>query len=107
MAEAFPKKPGGERFEVESAGLEPAPINPLAIEVMQEVGVGISGNRSQDVFELFKAGKKYDYVITVCDEASYLVHGEPDAAGAPPSRPRHGRIDEPMGKTERLFMPRH
>jgi arsenate reductase (thioredoxin) len=70
MAEAFLKKLGGERFEVESAGLEPAPINPLAIEAMREVGIDISANRTQDVFELFKAGRKYDYVITVCDEAS-------------------------------------
>jgi arsenate reductase len=70
MAEAFLKKLGGERFEVESAGLEPAPINPLAIEVMREVGIDISANRTQDVFELFKVGRKYDYVITVCDEAS-------------------------------------
>ncbi len=70
MAEAFLKKLGGERFEVESAGLEPAPINPLAVEAMREVGIDISQNRTQDVFELFKAGRKYDYVITVCDEAS-------------------------------------
>jgi arsenate reductase len=70
MAEAFLKKLGGERFEVESAGLEPTVINPLAIEVMREVGIDISANRTQDVFELFKVGRKYDYVITVCDEAS-------------------------------------
>jgi len=70
MAEAFLKKLGGDRFEVESAGLEPTLINPLAIEVMREVGIDISQNKTQDVFELFKAGRKYDYVITVCDEAS-------------------------------------
>ncbi len=70
MAEAFLNKLGGERFEVESAGLEPTVINPLAIEVMREVGIDISRNRTRDVFELFKAGRKYDYVITVCDEAS-------------------------------------
>ena len=70
MAEAFLKKLGGERFEVESAGLEPTVINPLAIEAMREVGIDISQHGTQDVFELFKAGKKYDYVITVCDEAS-------------------------------------
>ncbi len=70
MAEACPKKLGGERFEVESAGLEPTVINPLAIEVMQQAGIDISQNGTQDVFELFKAERKYDYVITVCDEAS-------------------------------------
>ena len=70
MAEAFLKRLGGDRFEVESAGIEPAPINPLAVEVMREVGIDISRNRTQDVFDLFKAGRKYDYIITVCDEAS-------------------------------------
>ncbi len=70
MAEAFLKKLGGERFEVESAGLEPTVINPLAVEVMREVGIDISQNRTQDVFELYKAGRTYDYIITVCDEAS-------------------------------------
>jgi arsenate reductase len=70
MAEAFLKKLGGDRFEAESAGLEPTLINSLAIEVMREVGIDISQNKTQDVFELFKAGRKYDYVITVCDEAS-------------------------------------
>jgi arsenate reductase (thioredoxin) len=37
---------------------------------MREVGIDISRNRVQDVFKLFKAGRKYDYIVTVCDEAS-------------------------------------
>lgn len=70
MAEALLKKIPGDRFEVESAGLEPGVINPLAVEVMKEIGIDISRNQTKSVFDLFKEGKLYTYVITVCDEAS-------------------------------------
>lgn len=70
MAAAFLRQLGGERFEVESAGLEPGTLNPLAVEAMRAAGVDIAGASTQSVFELFKAGKRYDYVISVCDEAS-------------------------------------
>jgi arsenate reductase len=70
MAEAWLKHLYGDRFEVESAGLEPGAINPLAIDAMREVGIDISGNRSQAVFDLIKASRLYAHVITVCDEAS-------------------------------------
>ena len=69
MAEAWLKHLHGDRFETESAGLEPGTINPLAIEVMREVGIDIAGNRPQSVFDLFKASRLYGYAITVCDEA--------------------------------------
>ncbi len=67
MAEAFLKKFGGDYFEAESAGLEPGKLNPLAVEVMHESGIDISGNPTKDVFELHNKGNSYDYVITVCD----------------------------------------
>ena len=37
---------------------------------MQQIGIDLSKNRTKDVFEFFKAGKLYNYIITVCDEAS-------------------------------------
>jgi Protein-tyrosine-phosphatase len=70
MAEALLKKIAGDRFEAESAGFEPGVINPLAVEVMKEIGIDISGNQTKSVFDLFKEGKLYTHVITVCDEAS-------------------------------------
>lgn len=70
MAEAFLKEFAPDRFDAESAGLEPGKLNPLAVDVMNELNIDISGNRVKSVFDLFKSGKKYDYVITVCDEAS-------------------------------------
>jgi arsenate reductase len=70
MAESCLNRWGGERFEVSSAGLSPGTVNPLVVEVMKEWGVDLSQRRGQSVFDLFKAGKLYDYVISVCDESS-------------------------------------
>jgi arsenate reductase (thioredoxin) len=69
MSEAFLKKLAGDKFQVESAGLEPGNLNPLAVEVMKEVGIDISGNQTKSAFDFYKQGKQYDYVITVCDES--------------------------------------
>jgi arsenate reductase len=69
MAEAFLKKHGGERFEVESAGLQPGTLNPLVVEAMREAGIDISQNLTKSVFDFFKQGKRYHYVVTVCDES--------------------------------------
>lgn len=68
MAEAYLKKIGGDKFEVESAGLEAGNLNPFAIEVMKEEGIDISNNQTNNVFDFFKLGKLYRYVITVCDK---------------------------------------
>lgn len=69
MAEAFLKKHADEgEFEVESAGFEPTQINPLVVDVMQDVGIDLSGKKTQSVFDLFKAGKMYSFVMTVCSE---------------------------------------
>lgn len=69
MAEAFLKKYGGDRFEVESAGLEPGKLNPIVVEAMKEVDIDISQNKTKSVFDFYKQGRQYDYVITVCDES--------------------------------------
>ena len=70
MAEAFLNQLAGDKFEADSAGLEPGTLNPLVVEVMKEVGIDISNNRTKDVAEFYKIGKLYTYVITVCDDAS-------------------------------------
>jgi len=69
MAEAFLKQLACDKFEVESAGLEPGRLNPIVVEVMKEVGIDISPNKTKSVFDFYKQGKQYDYVITVCDES--------------------------------------
>jgi arsenate reductase len=70
MAEAFVNKICPNDFVAYSAGLEPGVLNPLAVAVMREVGIDISANTTKSAFDLFKAGKLFSYVITVCDETS-------------------------------------
>ena len=70
MAEALLQAMAGERFEAASAGFEPGKLNPLAVAAMSELGIDISGNATKSVFSLYRAGALFDYVITVCDEAS-------------------------------------
>ena len=70
IAEALLIQMAGDRFEAESAGLEPGVLNPLAVEVMKEIGIDISQNKTKSAFDLFKEGKHYTHVITVCDETS-------------------------------------
>lgn len=67
MAEAFTNQLGAGAFIAESAGLEPGKLNPVVVEVMQEIGIDLSNNRTKDVFEMHATGKTFDYVITVCD----------------------------------------
>jgi len=67
MAEGFLRYMAGDKFEVFSAGVKPTQVNPLAIKVMAEVGVDISKHRSKSAMEFI--GQKFDYVITVCDNA--------------------------------------
>ena len=68
MAEGLLRYKAGDRFEVESAGVEPSRVRPQAIEAMREIGIDISGQRSKSVDEF--AGEEFDYVITVCDNAN-------------------------------------
>jgi len=70
MAAAFLKQLAGDRFEVESAGLEPGNLNPLVVRAMAEAGIDISQNGTQSVFDLYKAGRRFEYVVSVCDAAS-------------------------------------
>jgi arsenate reductase len=70
MAEAFLNKHGEGQFEAESAGIEPGKMNPNVVKVMQEVGIDLSQKGTQGVFDLFRQGRFYNAVITVCDDAS-------------------------------------
>lgn len=70
IAETYLRELFGDDFDVESAGLEPADgVNPLVVEVMREEGFDLSEKKPQSVFELFKAGKLYDHVVTVCNDS--------------------------------------
>jgi len=71
MAEAFLRRFAGDSFEVDSAGLEPAAeVHPLVQQVMAEEGIDLSRKKPQSVFDLFRQGRLFDYVIAVCDTAT-------------------------------------
>jgi arsenate reductase len=67
MAEGYLRHAAGDEFEALSAGIEPKGLNPLAVEVMSEIGIDISRQRSKDVREFL--GQAIPYVVTVCDNA--------------------------------------
>ncbi len=69
MAEAWLNFLYGDKFEAKSAGLEPGTLNPLVVQAMAEAGIDISRNRTTSVFDLFRIGELFSWVITVCDEA--------------------------------------
>lgn len=108
MAEAFLNQICGKEFEAHSAGIEPGKLNPIVVEAMQEIGIDISGNQTKAVFDMFKSGKTFQYVVTVCDETSAercpifpgitkrLHWGFPDPSSFP------GTHDEKLAKTREI-----
>jgi protein-tyrosine-phosphatase len=67
LGEAVFRHLGGGRVEAHSAGTHPSRVNPLAIRVLEEAGIPTDGLRSKSVTEYL--GQRFDYVITVCDDA--------------------------------------
>jgi arsenate reductase len=68
MAEGLLRHDRGGEFDVESAGSKPSIVRPEAIQVMQEIGIDISGHRSKHLDEF--AGQNFDYVLTLCQDAN-------------------------------------
>jgi arsenate reductase len=91
MAAALMNKMCGDSFEAQSAGLEPGVINPLVIEALQEIGIDISKNTTQRVFDAWKSGQMFQFVITVCSEAE--AEGCPIFAGV--TTRLHWPFDDP------------
>ncbi len=67
MAEGLLNTLHGDRYEAYSAGLEPTEVNPYAINVMAEINIDISKQRSKSI-EKFRRDS-FDYVVTVCNHA--------------------------------------
>ncbi len=67
MAEGLLKHISNARYDIESAGTRPIGVSPESIQVLKEVGIDISSNTSKSV-DAF-AGREFDYVLTVCDNA--------------------------------------
>ena len=95
IAAALLNEACGEFFEAQSAGLEPGTINPLAVEVLQELGVDISMNTTQRVFDVWTSGQIFQFVVTVCSEAE--AEGCPIFAGV--TTRLHWPFDDPSKLT--------
>jgi arsenate reductase (thioredoxin) len=67
MAEALLRQHGGDGFEVSSAGTDPRGVNPLTLRALAEAGIDASWAESKSVDQFL--GQRFDYVITVCDQA--------------------------------------
>ena len=68
MAEGLLRRLAGDRFEVASAGTEARGVNPLAMRAMAEIGIDLRGHTSKTLERFL--GERWDYVITVCDNAN-------------------------------------
>ena len=68
MAEGLLRALGGGRFEAASAGTEVTRVHPLAVATMAAAGIDLRGHRSKHLDEF--AGQRFDYLITVCDDAA-------------------------------------
>jgi arsenate reductase len=70
MAEAILRHLCPDEFSAESAGIEAGKLNPLAVQVMSEIGIDISANPTRRIFDVVRSGKVFWHVISLCDEAS-------------------------------------
>ena len=68
MAEGLLRRLAADRFEAASAGTEARGVNPLAVRAMAEIGVDLRGHTSKTLDRFL--GERWDYVITVCDNAN-------------------------------------
>jgi arsenate reductase (thioredoxin) len=114
MAEGLLRHLAGETFDVFSAGTHPKGVHPGTIEVMNEVGIDMSGGTSKDVQQFI--GETFDWVITVCDRAKQqcpvfpgaaAIHwGFDDPAEAPADRQLEvfRRVREEITQRVRLFL---
>lgn len=92
MAEGLLRAMAGDRYEVMSAGTEPRGVHPLAVEAMREIGIDISGHRSEHVDRYLDPPA--DIVVTVCDSAK-------EACPYVPARERliHHSFEDPSAAT--------
>jgi len=68
MAEALVNHQFADRARAFSCGTHPRPVHPLAIKVMQEIGIDLSRQQSKTTDRF--AGEKFDLFITLCDRAN-------------------------------------
>jgi len=92
MAEGFARALAGDRWEVYSAGLEPAGVNPRAVQVMREVGIDISGQTSDPISSDLLS--EVDLIVTLCGDAAERCPVTP-----PEVRRLHWPLEDPARAT--------
>ena len=96
LAEGLLRATAGDLFEVHSAGSKPAGyVHPLAIRVMAEIGIDISGHRSKSMNEFLQT--PIETVITVCgnaDQACPVFPGQVNRHHWPFDDPAHAKGTE-------------
>ena len=91
LAEGVLRAVAGDLFEVASAGSNPSGyVHPLAIEVMKEIGIDISGHHSKHMQEFLD--RSVETVVTVCgnaDQACPIFPGQVNRHHWPFEDPAH------------------
>ena len=103
MAEAILCKFGGDQVEAFSAGNEPAPLHPLAIQVMSQIGIDISQQKPKHLNQFL--GQNFDYIVTVCDrvrESCPVFPGDPEQIHW--SFPDPAAIEGDLATQEKAFL---
>lgn len=92
MAEGLMRSVYGNRYDVFSAGIEATAVDSRAIQVMQEINIDISEQRSKTLTEYQDI--VFDVLVTVCDKAKQAcpVCNTPELAGV------NVRNDQPQAK---------
>jgi protein-tyrosine-phosphatase/DNA-binding transcriptional ArsR family regulator len=100
IAEGLLRQRAGDTVEAVSAGSNPKPIHPNAIEVLAEQGIDISDARSKPIGQF--SGYQVDYVITLCDKVREVC---PEFPGR--RRVMHWSIEDPsrLPGTRRATLP--
>jgi arsenate reductase len=92
MAEGWARSLGKGQIEPFSAGTSPKSVHPLAVKVMAEADVDISGQQSKHLDSF--VGQEFDCVITVCDRAKESCPIWPGA-----KKQLHWSFDDPAEAT--------
>lgn len=96
MAEGLAHQIFGPNVRVRSAGSEPTSLNPMAVTVMNEIGIDISSHQSKRVDDL--ETDAVDLVITLCaEEACPVFPGKVQRVAWPlpdPAKPVPGEAEE-------------
>ena len=92
MAEGLTRQLGGLRVAVYSAGLEPKGLHPLAVKVMEEIGIDIRDQQSKRIDPVLLSGM--DWIVTVCGHADERCPVPP-----PTVQKEHWPIEDPARAT--------